>query len=210
MHFHSYTDNDPAFVGEFTIDDLTLFCETGKLADVERKWRAVIKYALLVDRSHDAALAGVKSFLQERANTQPSTEGELDAIVMANVEFDALRESDEVIVKSLIFLLLVSFRDYGLKQIQMMIDPQSPLPERSSYNATLDWLKKRKLMENPPEDYTIHFSRFYDPVRNNLAHGDWMKLGQALFELDLTKAFFSVANYFGFIKANLAEQNYDV
>lgn len=101
MHFSTFTIGDST---NATIDDMILFSETGKLADVERKWTAVKKYALLVDQSHSDTLKAVKAFLTERNKSLPSNEDEIDEICMASMELDALTESDSVIIKSLILL----------------------------------------------------------------------------------------------------------
>ncbi len=205
---HILPFKDPG-MGERTIDDLVLFSESGKLADVERKWTAIKKYALLVDRSHSDALAGVRAFLKERTKAPPSNEDELDDIAMASMELDALSESDSVIVKSLIFLLLASFNEYGLKQIQKLVEPENPPPGRGTYNWIFDWLRNQGLQENEPDEYESDFNRFYDPVRNKLAHGDWAALADELHALDLTKAFCAVAFFFGRIRFKLTEMGYD-
>lgn len=207
MHFSNF--KSPG-VGEATIDDLVLFSETGKLEDVERKWTAVKKYALLVDKSHSSALAGVRSFLKERTKSPPSNEDELDDICMASMELDALSESDSVIVKSLLFLLLASFHEYGLKQIQKLVEPQSPPPPKSSVQWILKNLKSHGLLADAPDDYETDFNTFRDPVRNNLAHGDWSALAHELHALDLTKAFLAVAFFFGAMRFKLNQMGHEV
>jgi hypothetical protein len=205
---HISTFKMPGF-GEGTLDDLVLFSESGKLADVERKWTAVKKYALLVDRSHAEALKGVQSFLTERTKAPPSNEDELDDICMASMEFDALRESD-VIVKSLIFLLLASFQEYGLKQVQLYLEPGNPPPPTGAVKCILKCLNGHGLLADVPENYETDFNRFRDPVRNNLAHGDWSALAKELHELDLTKAFLAVAGFFGAMQTKLRDMGHDV
>lgn len=206
---HILPFNEPG-MGEWTIDDLVLFSETGKLADIERKWTAVKKYALLVDRSHSDALNGVRSFLAERATFTPSNEDELDDLCMASMELDALRESDSVIVKSLIFLLLSSFHEYGLKQVQSCVEPGSSPPSRGAVKWILERLQSFGLLAEIPQDYEADFNRFRDPVRNNLAHGDWAALASELHSLDLSKSFRAVAGFFVAMQPRLREMGHDV
>ena len=54
------------------------------------------------------------------------------------------------------------------------------------------------------------FDRFRDPIRNNLAHGDWSDLAQELHALDLTKAFLGVARFYVSIAYTLRAMGYQV
>jgi hypothetical protein len=207
MHFSTFKIPD---IGEGTIDELVLFSESGKLADVERKWTAVKKYALLVDQSHSTAVAGVRAALSEHTKTPPSNEDELDDVILASMELDALSESDSVLVKSLIFLLLASFHEYGLKKIHKLVQPENPPPAKHAFQRICTNLKNHGLLENVPDEYETDFNRFRDPVRNNLAHGDWSALAQELHALDLTKAFLAVAGFFLAFSPKLVKMGHDV
>lgn len=113
-----------------------------------------------------------------------------------------------MIVKSLIFSLLTSFHEYAFKQVQKLIEP--PVEGKRAYLRIRERLKAKGLLDEMPADYEAHFERFRDPVRNNLAHGDWPELAQELHALDLTKAFLVQAELCVAIAAKLNELGHDV
>ena len=205
MHFSTFEIPE---VGEGTIDDLVLFSVHGELAHVERQWTAIKKYALLVDQCHSQALKGVRSFLADAK--EPANEDELDTLFTASMELEALSDSDSVIVKSLIFSLLNSFHEYVFKQVQKVIEPHDPVEGKSAYQEIHKRLKTKGLLGETPADYEAHFQRFRDPVRNNLAHGDWSELTHELHALDLTKAFLAEAGLCVAMAARLREMGHDV
>ena len=126
------------------------------------------------------------------------------------MESDALNDSDSVIVKSLIFSLLNSFHEYVFKQVQKLIEPDDPVEGKWAYLKIRDRLKAKGLLDDMPADYEAHFDHFRDPVRNNLAHGDWSDLTQELVALDLTKAFLAQAGLCVAMAAKLNEMGHDV
>lgn len=191
-----------------TIDHLVLFGVTGELAHVERHWTALKKYALLVDQCHSQALAGVRSFLADAK--EPSSEDELDTLFVASTELEALSDSDSVIVKSLIFALLSSFHEFVFKQVQKLIEPNNPPKEKHAYKWIRGRLESHRLLDNMTDDYVTDFDRFRDPVRNNLAHGDWSALARELHALDLTKSFIAQAGLCVAMAAKLNELGLDV
>ena len=208
MHFS--TISIPDTPGEFTIDFLTLFAETGKLVDIERKWTAVKKYALLVDRCHSEALTGVRSFLGQQSNKSPSNEAELDDLLLASMELEALSDSDSFLVKSLILLLLVSFNEFGYKAIHRFVQPSVTPPERSAVRWMIDQLQADGVMGQPSPNFEAKFGRYIIPVRNNFAHGDWAALEKQLHTLNLSEAFLAVAAEFVAIRQNLLDRGHDV
>jgi len=207
MHISTFAIPD---TGEGSIDDLSLFSDQGALASVEHKWRAVTKYALLVDRSHSTAVRGLRAFLDEHSKILHDEADALDDLFVADEELRALSESDSFLVKSVVFLLLVAFTEYARKQIHQLLEPGQPPPERHAVKWVLTRLEAQGVLLDLPQEYETDFRKFCDPVRNNLAHGDWSALGKELHSLDLTKSFLAVAGYFIAIRQNLLDKNYDV
>lgn len=166
------------------------------------------RYALLVDQCHSQALAGIRAFLANAK--EPANEDELDTMFFASTELEALSDSDSVIVKSLIFSLLTAFHEYAFKQVQKLIEPHNPVEGKRAYLKIRERLKAKGLLDEMPADYEAYFERFRDPVRNNLAHGDWSELAQELHALDLTKAFLVQAELCVTIATKLNELGHDV
>jgi len=208
MHIKPLLESD-GLPGEQRIDDLILFRSSGRLAAVHRMWCAITKYALMMDKTHAEALNSVRDFLAQAP--PPITEGALDDLVMAEMEHQILSDSDSYIVKSILFLMLISFSEFALKQVYKLYQPpEPPPPARKAVKRIIATLKRRKAITQVPASYEANFSNHIDPVRNGFAHGDWMEIGQALNNLDLTKSFLSVAEYFLVIQQNLRDQGHDV
>src|SRR5579862_404975 len=109
MHLNPFPIGNTPIEGEMTIDDLVLFSSTGVLARVERKWTAVKKYSLMMDRTHAQAIDAVKAELAKVSRTKIESEEALEDAVLAEMELEALSDSDSYLVKSLILLNLISF-----------------------------------------------------------------------------------------------------
>src|SRR6266498_244424 len=109
MHFKSFHIDVPGIKGEWTIDDLVLFNIPGHLEQVERTWTAVKKYSLMVDEIHDRTIQAIKEHLEALPSDKLLSEDALEFASLAEMELDALSDSNSYLVKSTVFLLLVSF-----------------------------------------------------------------------------------------------------
>lgn len=205
MHFRSFPNNGHGVLGDMTIDDLILFSDPGPLETVERAWTAVKKYSLMVDQTHAEAIHAVEKHPEALPPEKIFSEDDLDFACLASLELQALSDSNSYLVKSMIFLQLVSFSEHAHKEIYRLVRPHGPpVPEKGSFVFIRDVLKQEAIWEADSEFYKDNFSSHLNPIRNNFAHGDWTCLAANLQRLDLTQAFLAVAEYFGQIRVNLA------
>src|SRR5688572_15105875 len=110
------------------------------------------------------------------------------------MEHEILSDSNSYIVKSMLFLLLVAFNEFALKQVYRVLPAPKPrLPPKGAVRIIMKTLAERKIVEDSPASYEHNFQRHIDPVRNNFAHGDWLELGRTLAAVELAKAFEAVA-----------------
>lgn len=210
MHFRSFRAEIPGIVGDWTIDDLVLFNDAGPLKGVERAWTAIKKYSLMIDETHAQAIRATKKYLETLPPGKMLSEEDLDFACLAELELQALTDSNSYLVKSLIFLQLDAFSEYAYKEIYSLARPNGPaLPERNSFSFLRDALKKDGIWDIYPQSYETNFIGHRDPIRNGFAHGDWKSLAANLQRLDLTQTFLAVAEHFGQIKMNLNRLGFD-
>jgi|SRR6185503_8681106 len=211
MHIRPLKNDSTGIDGEFTIDDLVIFSDSGQLGNVGRMWSAVTKYSLLMDRAHAGAIDGVQAFLTDRSQRQPASEDELDDLFMANLELRILSDSDSYLVKSMLFLLLVAFNEFAHKQVYKLVKPQGPaLPPKGALKFITNGLKTAGIIGSVPRNYEAHFLNHIEPVRHNFAHGDWVELGRTLGSVDLRDSFSGVVEYYLVISQNLRDKGFDV
>ncbi len=212
MHFQPFHSDVPEIKGEWTIDDLVLFNIPGPLEQVERRWTAVKKYSLMVDEIHDRTIQAIKEHLEALPSDKLLSEDALEFASLAEMELDALSDSNSYLVKSTVFLLLVSFTEYANKEVYKLVRPHGPaIPEKSAVSFIRNGLREEGILEaDDPASYTEHFFNHIQPVRNNFAHGDWAQLAKTLNQVDLTKSFQAVHEYFGSMKANLSRRGVEV
>jgi hypothetical protein len=210
MHFRSFRADGPGIVGDMTIDDLVLFSDAGPLKGVERAWTAVKKYSLLIDETHAQAIHATKKYLETLPPGKILSENDLDSACLADLELQALTDSNSYLVKSLIFLQLDAFSEYAHKEIYNLTHPNGPaLPERNSFNFIRGALKEDTIWDIDSHSYEANFLDHRNPIRNSFAHGDWKCLAENLQPLELTQAFLAVAEHFGQIKMNLMRRGFD-
>jgi hypothetical protein len=195
--------------GEFTIDDLVLFTDTGQLATVHRMWSAITKYSLMVDRTHAQALDGVRGFL---AGAKPPTdESALDDLALAHMEEQILSDSDSYLLKSLLFLSLVAFNEFALKEVYKLFSPPERKPPAiGAVKFITEALTRLGVAKDVSTSYNEHFINHIEPVRNGFAHGDWAELGKALTTVDLAQSFLAVAGHFTAMGEPLRAKGLDV
>ena len=79
------------------------------------------------------------------------------------------------------------------------------MPKKSAVRFIRNGLREEGILEaDDPASYTEHFFNQIEPVRNNFAHGDWAQLAKTLDQVDLTKSFQAVHEYYRRMKANLS------
>jgi hypothetical protein len=205
MHFKPLKSLGPGFQGSFTIDDLTVFTEAGRLVRVHHAWLALTKYSLLIDQTHAHALQGVRQFLSSsQAEADPA---EAEDIAFAEMEHQMPSDSDNYFVKSMLFLCLVSFNEIALKEVyQLFQPPEPPPPRKRAFMVITSRLMRLGVFTEATRTpaYDEHFYSHIEPVRNNFAHGDWSKLKETLTSLDLSQSFLVVAQFFWEVQHNLA------
>jgi hypothetical protein len=210
MHFRSFPSGS-GVVGDMTIDDLVLFSDPGPLEKVERAWTAVKKYSLMIDQTHAEAIHAVEKHLAALPPEKIISEDDLDSACLAELELQALSDSNSYLVKSMIFLQLVAFSEHAHKEIYRLVRPHGPpVPGKGAFGFIRKVLKEKAIWDADSQSYRENFSDHLDPVRNNFAHGDWAGLATNLLQLDLTQAFLAVAEYFGQIKMNLKRSGFKV
>ena len=204
MHFQSFPSDKPD-VNDMTIDDLVLFSDPGPLERVERAWTAVKKYSLMVDRTHAQAIHAVEKHLEKLPPEKILSEGDLDSACLAELELQALSDSNSYLVKPMIFLQLDAFSDHAHKEIYNLVRPHGPpYPDKQAFCFIRNALQQEERVWNTDSSfYKQHFSDFREPIRNNFAHGAWSCLATNLERLDLTQTFVAVAEHFVQIKTNL-------
>ena len=166
------------------------------------------RYSLMLDEIHDRTIQAIKEDLKALPPERLLSEDALDFASLAEMELDPLSESNSYLVKSTLFLLLVSFTEYARKEVYRLVRPHGPaIPERSAVRVILDRLREDGILEaDDPASYTEHFFNHINPVRNNFAHGDWAKLAKTLNQVDLTKSFQAVHEYFQRTKEHLSRR----
>jgi hypothetical protein len=133
VHFKPFHIDGTEIQGEMTVDDLVIFSTAGALSRVERMWTAVKKYSLMVDQAHSQAIEVLKKDLETISPKAAISEEALSDAVLAEMELEALSDSDSYLVKSLIFLNLLSFVEHARKEIYKLIHPKGPnIPARGS------------------------------------------------------------------------------
>ena len=211
MHIKPLTQNGPELEGDFKIDDLIIFSDSGQLASVAKMWSAVTKYALMMDQAHAESIGGVRAFLTARSKCQSADEDELDARIMATHELQILSDSDNYLLKSMLFLMLVSFSEFTHKAIYGLVKAEGPAPPpKHAFKFITKALSECGVIGQVPATYQQQFTNHIDPVRNSFAHGDWQELQLSLAAVDLAQSFQAVAQYFYTVQENLRNQGFNV
>ena len=121
--------------------------------------------------------------------------------------------SSEILVVAAVRHLLSAFVEFVLKEIVMLVDPDSQLPDGAAckfQEHLIDPLKAKGIFTGFPQEYVKNVQNNRVTVRNYFSHGDWAKLAANVGSADLDSALFATAKFVLRLQSKLEEKGFDL
>ena len=200
-HITSKFLNAGGLHGEFSVADMVVFPNEGKLKHVSRFWEAVVAQSLILDRAHAASLQGLERAVEITEDPQLGFEASWRAGI--------LKLSDQYLVRANIFFLLLSFFEFAMLEVYKLRFGGYPSATRPQMSRdVIEPLKADGIIQDVPPVFEQIMSERRDVVRNALAHGRWSELKAATEGLELHEAFDGVSSYLWYVDEKLREKGF--
>jgi hypothetical protein len=109
--------------------------------------------------------------------------------------------SGNILVQATVFHLLTAFVEFAMKEVFKLVWPNESIPE--AWLDLIERLKKVGVFTQDPPEYVDNVSKYREPVRNQLAHGDWRELAKTIRTLNIEKVFLGTAKLMEHLQTNL-------
>jgi hypothetical protein len=101
--------NAGGLTGEFSVEDMHVFPEGGKLAHVRQFWDAVVAQTLLLDQAHAVA---VQDWTEATGD-----QNDPEFAIEASYREEVLRHSDQYLLRANIYALLLAFFEFAMLEV---------------------------------------------------------------------------------------------
>jgi hypothetical protein len=205
--------SSPAVIGEFTLDDFSLFYPSGRMSKAWLMWETLKRFACLLDDAHAREILSLDTILKNYETIEITSEDELYHLAELTDLHSQTTLSSKILVNAVVLHLLSGFVEFVLKEVVKLVDPDSPLPEGSACSFQkhlIDPLEAKGIFTGFPQDYVENVQNHRTTVRNCFSHGDWEKLATNVGAVDLDNALSATAIFVSGMQSKLEEKGFEL